>query len=206
MTWFQQSANETEAARAHVQMFLAVDFDFPSGHLRVWTGWGDLLIGADTYTGTGLAGSIASLADQSKLVAEEKAYRLSGVDPSIITEADIDDCFGRSVTERFGFLTTAGALVATPEINWEGRMDCVNRVDSAEPYIEVVAKNRLAWLDRPNGWRYTHEHQQLFYSGDNGLNLIPTTMTAEIQWGGAKVNSGVLNTKVAVLQAKRGGG
>jgi hypothetical protein len=196
MTWFAQSANQDAAALPRASIFLAVDFDFPSGRIRLWTGWGDITINGNTFTGVGTLGEVSATPDRSQLVAERKSYKLSGVDPSLVPESDIDDCFGRSVIEYFGFLTESGQLVATPEINWEGRIDGINRLDSAEPYIQVQAENRMVLLDRPNGWRYTHEHQQQFFAGDDGLKLIPSTITAEITWGGQSVKAGV-NTHLA---------
>jgi hypothetical protein len=194
MTWFAQSANQSEAALPHARMFLAADFDFSSGHVRTWTGWGNITINGQTYTGVGTLGEVSVSPDHVRLVAERWSYRLSGVDPSLVPESDIDACFGRDVTEYFGFLTEAGQLVATPEINREGRMDGINRADSDEPYIEVQAENRMALLDRTNGWRYTHEHQQSFFAGDDGLKLVASTMTAEITWGGKSTKPGVVGS------------
>lgn len=190
MTWFTQSTNETEAAKSRVTMFMAADFDFSSGHVRVWTGWGDITLNGQTYTGIGTLGSVSDTPDQTRLMADKKTFRLSGTDNSLMSEADIDACFGRSVTQYFGFLDDSRALVATPEVLWEGRMDSVIRFDGAEPYIEVQSENRLVLLDQANGWRYTHEHQQQFFSGDDGLKLVPATMTAEVVWGGQKIAGG----------------
>jgi hypothetical protein len=190
MTWFTQSANETEAAKEHAHINLAGDFDFPSAHLRVWSGLGTVQIDGNDFLGVGQQGAVSEAPDNVRLVAERKTYRLSGVDPSLVSQADIDASFGRSVTEYFFFLTEAGVKVADPEINWEGRIDSINRVDSDTPYIEATAENRMVMLDRPNDLRYTHEHQQQFFPGDDGLKLVPTTMTANILWGGYKANPG----------------
>lgn len=197
MTWFLQSANQTEADKVRCAPFLAVDLDFSSGHLRVWSGHGTMSINGNDYLGIGTMGSVTFTPDSAKMVAEQKTYRLSGVDPSLISESDIDNCFGRSVTEYLGFLTEAGALVAAPEVNWEGRMGIVRRADSSEPYIEVGAKSRLADLDKSDDWCYTHEHQQSFFAGDDGLKLVPSTITAEVIWQGGKVGVGVIGTLVS---------
>src|SRR5262245_57799861 len=103
-------------------MFLAVDLDFPSAHVRLWSGLGTIQINGNDYLGSGQMGSVADVPDGTKLVGEEMLYRLTGVDPSIVSEADIDGCFGRSVTEYFGFLTETGQLVAAPEVRREGRI------------------------------------------------------------------------------------
>jgi len=193
MTWFVQSANETESAKPHARIFIAADFDFPSGHVRVWTGFGDIVISGQTFTGIGTLGEVSVPSEHTRLLAERKTYRLSGVDVSLVPESDIDACFGRSIVEWFGFLTDTGQLVATPEINWEGRIDGINRVDSDNPFIEVQAENRMVLLDQPNNWRFTHEHQGQFFAGDDGLKLVPTTMTAMVIWGSNYVKPGISN-------------
>ena len=189
MTWFSSSANETEAARdSGIFMFLAVSFAFPSGSVYFWTGIGDLVIGANTYLGAGQLGEISKAPDRVGLTAERKTYKLSGTDPSIVPESEIDDSFGGSIVEYCGFINqSTGALVDTPEINWEGRIDSIQRQDGYEPAIIVNAEHRLITLDQVDGWRYTHEHQQRFYAGDDGFSLVKSTQTKEILWGGKRV-------------------
>ncbi len=192
MTWFAQSANETEAAKDSVYMFVAVDFDFPSAHVRIWSGVGDLVIGGNTYTGMGDLGTISVPQERAGLTLERKTYQLAGPDVSLIPEAELDASFGKSVTEYFGFINpTTRALVATPEIKWEGRIDAIRRVDSPDnPIIEVNAEHRMVLLDQTDGWRYTHEHQQQFFSGDTGFEEVAAIQLKEVIWGGASVNPG----------------
>jgi hypothetical protein len=187
MTWFAQSANETVANNPHCLIFIAADFDFPSGHVRVWSGLGDLPILGNTFYGTGELGKVSVAPERAGLDAPRKTYQLSGVDPSLVPESEIDGCFGRSVTEYLGFLNTESrALVDTPEINWEGRMDNVRRIDGRQPIIEVNAEHRMVLLDLADGWRYTHEHQQRFYAGDKGFDQVTSLLSKEILWGGQR--------------------
>lgn len=248
MTWFQQSANETEANKTHLIMFIAVDFDFPSGHMRMWTGLGDLTIGnsvsssllnrysamgagmpwrhgvyppqppaavaADerrtalglyaassgtvsgiTYTGVGDLGSITMAEEQVGMVFERKTYQLSGVDPSLVAESDIDNCFGRPVVEYFGFINAdTSTLVATPEINWEGRMDAVRRVDGPSPVIEINAEHRLVMMDRTDNWVYSHQDQQQFtdtgMTPDDGFDQLTAIQMKTLVLGGQAVYTG----------------
>ncbi len=204
MTWFTQTANADEAVKEHVHMFLAVAIDLPSGIQRLWSGYGDLSFGGFTYTGIGTFGQVAVGAEHTRLLAEKKSFRLSGVDPSLMPEADIDGSFGRSITEYFGFLdTNAGVLIAMPEINWEGRIDSIIRCDGPEPFLEITAENRMVYLDLPNGWRYTHEHQQQFFPGDDGLKLVPTTETTTVHWGGSLVKAGIPGARAGVADRAR---
>jgi hypothetical protein len=171
-------------------MFIAVAFAFPSGTQRFWTGFGDLSFGGDAYIGTGTLGSITVKPENVRLLAERKTYQLSGVDPLLASEADIDASFGRSVTEYLGFLSAAGTVVATPEIYWEGRMDNIRRVYGENPVIEVNAEHRLVMMDRPDGWRFTHEHQLMFYAADLGFRETSSVETSNVLWGGYGVLPG----------------
>lgn len=188
MTWFASSTNEAEAAKEHYLMFIATVFDFPSGAIRFWTGIGDLVISANTYLGAGELGSISMPEERSSLTFEPKVYQLSGVDPSLVPEADIDDSFGRSVTEYFGFLNPeTRQLLDTPEVNWEGRNDAMRRVDGRSPLIEVRAEHRLVLLDQTDDWCFTHEHQPQFFAGDLGFDQIPTLELKQVKWSGYAV-------------------
>lgn len=192
MSWFASSINETEAAKAHALMFVAVDFDFPSGHARFWSGWGSIVISGNTYLGVGTLGAISVSSEATNLVTDRKTFQLSMVDPALISESDIDNSFGRSVVEYFGFFDSEKrTLLDTPEINWEGRMDSIRRIDGAQPIIEVNAEHRLVMLDKADGWRYTHEHQQLFFAGDLGFNQVGTLDSKVVLWGGQRTVVGV---------------
>lgn len=193
MTWFATAANETESAKEHFLMFLAVSFDFPSGFRYLWSGLGDLVIGANTYLGMGELARVSMADERSNLTFDRKTYQLSGVavDPALVPESDIDGCFGRAVTEYFGFLNPdLRTLLATQEVNWEGEISNIKRVDGREPLIEVNAESRMILLDQVDGCRYTHEHQQQFYPGDLGFDQVPKNDLKEILWGGSIVRAG----------------
>lgn len=196
MTWFADSANQTEAAKSRYAMFLAVSMDFTSGFVRVWTGHGNITIGGNTYVGIGTLGRVSQTSEKSNLTVDRKTYQLAGaeVNPALVSETDIDASFGRAVIEYFGFLTESGQLLATPEVAFEGEISSIRRVDGADPMIEVNAENRLVLIEQNDGWRYTHEHQQEFYAGQNdlGFDQVKTLDTRERLWGGRRVVAGGL--------------
>ncbi len=194
MTWFEQTANQTESLRAKYFPFLAVDFDFPSGHYRFWTGAGDITLNGQTYLGVGDLVKIESESETIELGPQRKKYTLSNVDPTSVDEDDIDGSFGRSVTEYLGFLNPeTKQLIANPEISWEGRIDSFRRVDGPNPIIEVSAEHKMALMDRADGWRYTDEHQQEFFpgAGDTGYNQVPKLPLKKVIWGGKTVDPAV---------------
>jgi hypothetical protein len=189
MTWFEHSANQTEAGKdSGIFAFLAVDMTFPSGHVRFWTGTGTITIGGSTYLGAGELGKVSAASDKTGLVAERKSYSLSATDLTIVPESEIDDSFGGDVTEYLGFIdTNTGAFVDTPEISWEGRIDSMRRVDGFEPAFVVNCEHRVVLLEKLDGWRYTNEHQQQFFSGDIGFSLVSKSNQREVIWGGDRV-------------------
>lgn len=196
MTWFVTSANETEAQKHRYHMFLAVDFDFTSGHVRLWTGFGTITINGQSYLGMGDLARVSQTVDRTNLTVERKTYQLAGaaVDPALVSETDIDASFGRSVVEYLGFLNhDTHQLLDVPEVNFEGEISNMRRVDGDQPMIECNADNRLVLLDQPDGWRFTHEHQLEFYPAtplDLGFNQMPTLDTKEVLWGGRRVLAG----------------
>ena len=194
MTWFADGTNQTEAAKEHVDFFLAVEFDFPSGFTRLCSGTVDITINGQTYLATGQFGRVSTLIDRVNLTVERRTYQLAGaeIDPSIVSETDIDGSFGRSVVEYFGFVDpTTKALIAAPEINFEGEISGVHRVDGAESVIEVDVEHRFVLLEQADDLRYTHEHQQQFFAGDLGFDQVSTIETTEVLWGGYRVIPGV---------------
>lgn len=194
MSWFTDANCEAASLLEHAQIAYAVDLDFPSGHVRLHTALGDLSIGGNTYTGIGTLGTINGVPDRVKLQSERWSYLLSGVDPSVVPESEIDNCFGRSATEYEVWINPSTQAVIGYEINREGRMAGIKRRDGGPtPVIEVGCENRLVVLDQADGWRYTDEHQQLWFSGDLGCDQTKNIESKEVIWGGRKHKPGHSN-------------
>jgi len=195
MTWWEDSANQSEAEKTRYMAFFAVDFDFQSQHTRLWSGIGTITFNGAEYSGVGDLGEINTPPEHARLVSETKHFALSGSDlisPSEISEEDIDASFGRSVVEYIGFVNPDTLqLVADPEVNWEGRMGVIRRVDGPEPKVSISAEHRLAIMNLTDGYRWTHEHAQEFFSGDLGFREVPGIETKEVLWGGQRVSAGI---------------
>ena len=190
MSWFTDANCEAASLLEHAQKSYAVDFDFPSGHVRLHTGLGDLTLDGNIYTGVGTLGAIETISERAQLTSERWTYSLSGVDPSVIPESEIDACFGRSVTEYEVYINPDTFAVIGKEINREGRMGRVRRKDGDSPIISVSCENRLVILEQADGWRYTDEHQQQFFAGDTGCDQVKYLETIDVLWGGLKVAPG----------------
>ena len=189
MSWFEDPAVEAAAIAERAAVAYAVELDFPSGFVRLTTWSGDLSIGGDTYSGIGGLGSISDIPERVQLVSERWTYSLSGIDPSVVPESEIDNCFGRSCTEYEVWLNPDTHAVIGYELRREGRMGRVRRREGREPLIEISCESRLVVLEQPDGWRYTTEHQEKFFSGDLGCDFARNLDSEEIIWGGRRVGS-----------------
>ncbi len=176
-------------------MAYAVDLSFPSGHVRLTTWPSDLVIASNTYTGVGTLGSVSEVPERARLTAERWTYQLSGVDPSVVPESEIDNCFGRSVTEYEVWINSETHAVIGYEIKREGRMGRVRRRHGgAIPTIQVDCETRLVVAEQADGWCFTSEHQAKFYAGDTGFDQVKELDSVEIIWGGRRVDVGIAGT------------
>ncbi len=191
MSWFTDANCQAEAEKEHCELCYAVDFDFASGHVRFHTGIGDLSVGGNTYTGLGSIAALGRIPDRATLTAERWSYQVSYVDPSAIPESEIDSCFRRSVTEYEVWINPTTKAVIGYEINREGTMAGIRRMDGQVPIIQVDCETRLVILEQSDGLRYTDEHQRTyFFSGDTGCNQVGANETTEIIWNGSRVTLG----------------
>ena len=187
MSWFTDPNCEAAALAEVACVIYAVEMSFPSGYVRVHTGTGDLTVNGQVYTGVGTLGSISDIPDRASLTAEQWVYRLSCTDVSVVPESEIDNCFGRSVTEYEVWLNPETKAVIGYETRREGTMGRVRRRDGAQPAIEITCETILAELEQPDAWRYVTEHQERFFSGDTGCNHVRELDSVEVIWGGERV-------------------
>lgn len=183
MTRVASASNATALQQPNVLLSIAVDMDFPSGHVRLHDGPGPLTIGANTYEGTGkllLSGNVEESVD---VIAKSITLTLSGVDASIIATARAGGYQGRAVTLYLAiFSLETGALIDTPETLWEGRMDAISiRLAKGEASVTLNCEHRLR--REPRIARYTNQDQQMAYAGDRFFDLVPKIQGFKNKWG-----------------------
>lgn len=192
MTWFTDSNCQTESAKSHNLLAVAVDAAFPSGHVRLCSWLAPLTINGNVFAAAAGLGRMPDSAESVKLTATTRTYQLAGVDPSVVPESEIDNCFGLSFTEYLVWLDSVTYRVIGFEINFEGRMDKIARKDGgAIPVIEVNVEPRFVTLDWADGWTYTTQHQKQFFGSDTGFDHVVFNNSTTILWGGRFVAPGV---------------
>lgn len=179
----QLSADELEP-------FFAIKLNFDSGALRLWTGYGDITVASETYTGGGQFLGISPVEETVEIAARGVSMSLNGIDASLITLALTENYQTRSAKVFLGVISS-GAVVADPYLIFDGRMDVMTIDDNGETAnISMTAESRLIELERPKLRRYTSEDQKLNHPDDIGLDFVASLQEKEIAWGSGKDDVG----------------
>lgn len=183
MTRVASTTNATELAKPNIRIFVAVDLDFASGHVRAHDGVGTITFGGNTYDGIGHFGGIDIAEESISVVAKPVTLTISGVDSSLVATAITEQYQGRTATIYLGLLDLdAQQLLDTPETLWEGRMDVMTvQLGQESGSIKLNCEHRLR--REPRIARYTDADQQLAYSGDVFFNLIGKIQSFKGTWG-----------------------
>ncbi len=179
------AAVETELDAANVRPILLVEFDFPSGMARFWTGIGDFVWNGQTFTGAGDLLDIGPVEETDEVRATEAEFTLAGLASDRV---NLDRALAENYQQRparmwLAFLAANGQVVADPIQVFDGRMDRMPIVeDGSTTTIKLVAESELVALGRARDRRYTPEDQKIAFPSDKGLDFVPTIQNREIRW------------------------
>ena len=189
MTRVASSTNNTALQAQNIRLFIAADLDFVSGHVRAHDGIGDVTFSGNTYSGIGKFAGIDVAEESINVIAKPVVLTISGIDSSIIATAVTEQYQGRTATLYLGLQDVdTGALLDTPEVLWEGRMDVMTvQLGPSTGSVKLNCEHRLR--REPRIARYTDADQQLAYSGDLFFNLVGKILGFKGTWG----NKGVAN-------------
>ena len=182
------TAFQNELSASTIEPFFAVKLNFDSGALRLWTGYGQITVASETYTGGGELLSISPVQETVEVAARGASVSLNGIDASLITYALTENYQTRSAKIFLGFLSS-GSVVSDPYLAFDGRMDVLNIDDTGETAnITLTAESRLIDLERARLRRYTSDDQKLRHPTDTGLDFVASLQEKEIAWGTGKTS------------------
>ena len=189
-----------------VKPFFAVELNFSSETIRMWTGQGTLVLDDGTqWFGLGQLLNISSIEETSEMAVKGATVSLSGIPSEILSLALSEPYQGRVCKIYFGTLSTGGALVQqsgsyilmqdgskilveTGEKGFNelfsGYMDQMNIEEGSDTStIEMSVENKLIDLERARVARYTSGYQKSVYPNDLGLDFIEDLQDKQIPWG-----------------------
>ena len=171
-----------------VRPLLACELEFSTGTLRFWNGYGDLTMTAggssNTFTGLGDLMGVSAVSESDQVEAIGATLSLTGIKSSLISSALSANYTNRNASIFLGLFDTNKSVIADVYTLFKGKMDIMKIDEGAESATIVLnLENRLIALDRPKERRYTHEDQQLSFSGDLGFEFVPDLQDKEIIWG-----------------------
>ena len=171
-----------------VRPLLAVELEFSTGTLRFWNGYGDLTMTAggssNTFTGLGDLMGVSAVSESDQVEAIGATLSLTGIKSSLISAALSANYTNRNASIFLGLFDTNKSVIADVYTLFKGKMDIMKIDEGAESATIVLnLENRLIALDRPKERRYTHEDQQLSFTGDLGFEFVPDLQDKEIIWG-----------------------
>jgi hypothetical protein len=163
-----------------IKPFFAVDLDLDAAPVYMWSGYGDLVIGAKTYLGVGSLLNISSVSETTEMEAKGATITVSGIPSSFLSLALQEPYQGRECRIYFGVTNSAVNYVEV----FSGELDQMNIEENADTaVISVTAENVLIKLERPVVRRFSDEDQKSRFDGDKGLEFVASLQDKDILWG-----------------------
>lgn len=189
--------------------FFAVQLNFDTSQLRLWTGLKDLTIDGLAYTGAGNFLQFSQMEETSEIAARGATITLSGIPSDLVSLAISEPYQGRLCRIYFGVLTglqfyllqedsdyvlsedgtKIGLDLRTAEQDvitelFTGYIDQMKIEEGAETStIAVSVESRLIDLERSRTFRYTNENQKSRYPNDLGFSYVEDLLDKKFSWG-----------------------
>lgn len=169
-----------------VSAALLVKFDFLSGTMRLWQGFGDLVAGAQTWNGIGQLGSISGIESAIGDAAPKITFMLSGVDGGLVFEAlsNSKEVKFRPVTIFLQFFDSSMQAMDSPYAIYLGIMDVMKiKVDGPKTRIIELTSESIFTRRGIPPWGYlSSASQRGLYPGDAGLDMIQQMASVSTGW------------------------
>ena len=165
-----------------IQPFYAIEMNFDTSPLRLWTGYGDRTIDGQTYLGAGTLLTISALEEVGDMAAKSITLELSAVDATIIALALAEPYQRRRCRVLFGLTDVTGSANFVEVFS--GQMNVMTiQEDGQSGVISLVVDSKLVELERTKPRRYTHESQQAAYPGDTFFSYVADLQDKDVPWG-----------------------
>ena len=176
---------------SEIEPYYAVDLDFPSGNLRLWTGFGNRAINSNTFTGSGDVMRIDGLEEAADLSSRGTTLTFSGVPSNLVTYALTEEYQGHLCQIFWGIKSVTDVVEV-----FSGYMDKMTISDDGESAtIQLTVESRLITLERANVRRYTQASHDAVISTegygqttDTFFKWVTRLQDKQIPWGRSNVD------------------
>jgi hypothetical protein len=176
----------TQFSSDSVVPYFAVSATFNASQtLRIWSGYGDITISGNTYSGAGELLSITPVQETAQTRADGVEITISGVPAAILTYALDAEYQNKALIIYLGVLSkTTLQPSGNPYTLFSGLMDIMTINDGADSLsITVSAENKLIILNRDKVLRYTDQDQKRLFPTDKGLEYVASIQDKPLTWG-----------------------
>ena len=143
----------------------------------------------NTYLGVGDLGSISEARESEALGPSSLNLGLTGIDSTLITEAQEAGRFKDAVTIYEGYRQDDGTLVDDPWIVWKGWFEYAAIRIEEDSAITMVCHHDLSVLSEKDGSRFSNEDQTRRYASDAFLRFVTDQNGLRLVWGGHIIGS-----------------
>lgn len=159
---------------------------YTSSPAYFWGGYGDLVIGSDTYTGVGDGGTVSPVNMEAGGVESGMQLSLANFDPYVNTLIAAENLRGKTAVIRRLIFDSHGTTLLDSSVFFRGRVDQVNLKETiggtADAVISVEGSAR--GLNR-SGNRIANLDDQLLVSAtDTSFERMATSPTVTLYWMG----------------------
>jgi hypothetical protein len=164
-----------------------VEIDSSTGVERFWSGVGTLAWPASpavNWTGLGELLGVSNIDETRDVQAKGIKLTLSGIANSMVSLALSAAEPGRTVNLYLVMLDANGVVIVDPYLAFSGPTDAINLVEGGDTSIsELAVESELIRLQRANESRFTHDDQQIRFSGDLGFEFVEQLQELKLQFG-----------------------
>lgn len=154
--------------------------------VRFWGGYGPLVIDGEVFGGIGDRGLVEASGGSLGGTAQGAQLTLSGVDPDVVSQIDLQALRGVSVVLWRLLFNGAGSRLLHPAVFLRGRVDRVSTEETpgGTAAIIVDVEGAARGLGRRSERMRTDADQRLILPEDTGLKRVSYAGGKSIYWGG----------------------
>jgi len=174
---------KTEIAKDSFTTCHLIEFTLDSTVYRLTDASHNLTYSSNTYTTSDHFLEFGAVNESSEVRVGSVSLILSSVEDTYLTELLSGGYIGKQFLAYRAFLDSAGAIIGTPVLIYDGRIDGYDVTDSRDS-SEITLSVASHWSDfqKKAGRKTNINSQQLFFSTDTGFEFS-ANIVQDIKWG-----------------------